>query len=70
VGQAQAFGRAPLMDLEFTHGTFPLLRSNARDCGSVPRSCQGGQVAQRLPGLLFEIAGNVYRYRVPASLRR
>jgi hypothetical protein len=39
VGQAQAFGRAPLMVLEFAHGTLPL-RSNAEAGPSVPRNCK------------------------------
>jgi hypothetical protein len=68
-GQAQAFGRAPLMVLEFGHGTLPL-RSNAEDCCSVPCNCECGQVGPRLPTLLAKIAGNAYSYRVPASLRR
>jgi hypothetical protein len=35
VGQAQAFGGAPLVVLKSGHRTLPL-RSNAEDCGSVP----------------------------------
>ncbi|HEX3496272.1 MAG TPA: hypothetical protein VHT02_03700, partial [Methylocella sp.] len=42
-GQAQAFGRAPLVVLEFGHGTLPL-RSNAEDRHSVPCDCKCGQV--------------------------
>ena len=68
-GQAQAFGRAPLMVLEFGHGTLPL-RSNAEDYGSVPRNCECGQVGPCLPTLLVKIAWNAYRYWVPAGLRR
>jgi hypothetical protein len=47
VGQAQAFGRAPLMVLEFGHGTLPL-RSNAEAGRSVPRNrkTECGQVAR------------------------
>jgi len=68
-GQAQAFGCAPLMVLEFGHGTLPL-RSNAEDRRSVPCHCERGQVGACLPTLLAKIAENAYRYRVSASLRR
>ena len=68
-GQAQAFGRAPLVVVEFGHGTLPL-RGNAEDCCSVPCICECGQVGPCLPTLLVKIALNAYPYRVPAGLRR
>src|SRR6516165_1644380 len=64
-GQAQAFGRAPLVVVEFGHGTLPL-RGNAEDCCSVPCICECGQVGPCLPTLLVKIALNAYPYRVPA----
>ena len=68
-GQAQAFGRAPLVVVEFGHGTLPL-RGNAEDCCSVPCICECGQVGPCLPTLLVKIALNAYPFRVPAGLRR
>ena len=59
-GQAQAFGRAPLMVLEFGHGPLPL-RRNTEDCGSVPCNCECGQVGPCLATLLVKIAGNASR---------
>ena len=47
---------APLVVVEFGHGTLPL-RGNAEDCCSVPCICECGQVGPCLPTLLVKIAG-------------
>jgi hypothetical protein len=49
VGQAQALGRAPLVVLEFGHGTLPQ-RSNAGARASVP--FDQGNVDKSLPRIL------------------